>query len=134
MQPGTSLQEALHMKPGFPEPRLIVFVNKNDKQDAQGFVVAEETILFEVDSFCVVDGIVSLLSSYYAFYIKYPKSVVALSFLLFVQEILLGKDDISVRRTSKYASFVNSILTEWLLCTYKYRNVHTETISIQFLL
>ena len=39
-----------------------MFVNQSDPQDTQGFVIAEGTILFEVDSFCVVEGIVSLLA------------------------------------------------------------------------
>ena len=75
LQAGTDMAEILK-KPAFAEPRLVIF--RGDSP--QGFVVAEKEIVFEVTQFCVCDGIVSLLASYYAFYVNYPKSVVANSF------------------------------------------------------
>ena len=51
----------------FSEPRLIIF-----KDSAQGFIVAEKEILFEVTDFSVCDGVVCLIASYYVFHVDYP--------------------------------------------------------------
>lgn len=40
----------------------------------QGYIVAEKAMLFEVTDFNITEGLVSLLASYYAYYISYPKS------------------------------------------------------------
>ena len=61
---------------GFTEPRLLIFG------------AAERKVLFEVSNFSVGRAIACLLAAYYIFYVNYPKSGVANSFLLFVQEIL----------------------------------------------
>ena len=79
---------------------------------AQGFIIAEKEMLFEIPSFTVAEGIISILATYYAYYINYPKSLPAQSFLLFVQEILLGKDSVGIKRSSKYSTFINYILKE----------------------
>ena len=56
-----------------------------------GFIVVEGSVLFEVDSFSVIDGILSLIASYYILHISYPaRSLRAASFLLFVQEMIVG--------------------------------------------
>lgn len=52
MQPGTDIQEVLKGKT-FSEPRLIIFVNKSNPSLslAQGFIAAENELLFEIDNF-----------------------------------------------------------------------------------
>ena len=87
LQPGTELEEILKEKT-FPEPRLI-FVNEQDIRNAQGFIIAEKQVLFEVDGFTLTDGLLSLIASYYVFYVSYPKSSPATGVLLFIQEVLL---------------------------------------------
>ena len=90
---------------GFAEPRLLIFGAN------QGFIVAERKVLFEVFNFSVGRAIACLLAAYYIFHVNYPKSGVANSILLFVQEILWGKvGDTGVKRSCKYKSFINSIL------------------------
>lgn len=91
LQPGTELQEILEEKT-FSEPRLIIFTNEQDA--AQGFIVAEKQVLFEVEGFTVVEGLISLIASYYVFYVSYPKSSPVTGVLLFVQEVLLGQPDV----------------------------------------
>ena len=79
---------------------------------AQGFVAAEKELLFEIDNFSISEGIVSLIATYYCYYINYPTSLPAQSFLLFVQEILLKEKAVSgVKRSSKYSKLVNFILS-----------------------
>ena len=109
MQPGTAIEEIYNMK-SFPEPRLIIFAQKQDIKEAQRFIVAEKQILFEVDSFTVVDGLVSLIASYYAFYVSYPKSSPATGMLLFIQELPLEQPDVTVKKTTKYVALINSIV------------------------
>ena len=55
----------------FIELRLAVF--RGGSRD-QGYTVAEKALLFEVTDFNITEGLVSLLGSYYAYYISYPKS------------------------------------------------------------
>ncbi len=55
----------------------------------QAFIVAERRILFEVEHFNTVDGLVSLIACYYVFFIGYPKSGPAAGTLLFIQEVLM---------------------------------------------
>ena len=69
MQPGTAIENMIKMKT-FPEPRLLLFGSENNLKDAQGFIVAEKQILFEVDEFNLVDGLISLIASYYVFYVS----------------------------------------------------------------
>lgn len=95
----------------YTEPRLLIFQNKTDPSLTQGFVVAEKEILFEVDGFTVEEGIVSLMATYYAYHINYPKPLPSLHFLLFIQEVLLGrKDESGARKGAKYAKLVNYVL------------------------
>ena len=81
---------------GVPEPRLVIFVNEQDIRNAQGFIIAEKQVLFEVDSFTLTDGLLSLIASYCVFYVSYPKSSPATGVLLFIQEVLLGQADITI--------------------------------------
>ena len=96
----------------FPEPRLVIFTRQHDLKEAQGFIIAEKQILFEIDSFTLSDGLVSLIAAYYAFYVSYPKSSPATGVLLFIQEVLLEQPDITVKKTTKYVALINSIISE----------------------
>ena len=104
MQPGTELQEILEEKT-FSEPRLTILTNEQDA--AQEFIVADKQVLFEVEGFTVVEGLISLIASYYILYVSYSKSSPATGVLLFVQEVFLGQPDVTVRKTSKYAALIN---------------------------
>ena len=94
----------------FAEPRLVIFVSMAHPEAAQGFLVSEKTVLFQITDFSVIRGIIMLIAVYYAFYVHYPKSAPARSFLLFIQEILLEKQDMTIKRTAKYTSFINTVL------------------------
>ena len=50
LQPGTSLQVVLHQR-AFPELRLAVFVNRQNSTGSQGFIIAEQKVLFEITPF-----------------------------------------------------------------------------------
>ena len=76
---------------------------------SQGFIIAEKKVLFEINKFNIAEGLISLLSSYYAFYINYPKSSPATGVLLFIQEILLCIPDTTVKKTSTYSSLVDHL-------------------------
>ena len=65
---------------------------------AQGFIVAEKEILFEVTNFSIVEGLVCSIASYYAFFVSYPKSSPATGILLFIQEMLLCNRDDTVKK------------------------------------
>lgn len=88
------------------EPRLVIF---KDGENSQGYIIAEQEVMFEVDEFSVVDGLISLIATYYSLYISYPKSTIAAMELLFIQEVLLGVDDGAPKKTIKYTSLINSI-------------------------
>ena len=111
MQPGTSLDVVLHEK-SFPEPRLIIFSDENRVREAQAFIIAEKEVLFEIDSFSVCDALISLIAAYYVFFVSYPKSCTASGLLLFIQEVLLGSQDVSTKKTSKYTALINRVLSD----------------------
>ena len=90
----------------YPEPRLVIFARESSMEDTKGLVIAEKQVLFEMDNFNITMGLTLLIASYYVFYVKYPNSSPACSFLLFVQENLLGIKDSSVKHSQKYRSFV----------------------------
>ena len=69
-------------------------------------MAAEKQVLFEIDNFTITTGLTLLLAAYYVFYVKYPNSSPASSFLLFIQEYLLGIKDSSIKHSQKYRSFV----------------------------
>ena len=91
----------------FPEPRLVLFGGVNS---IQGFVVAEGEIIFEVEDFCLMNGLLYLLASYYVFHVSYPKSSIAAGVLLFLQEVILNKPDDTIKKTSKYRTLINSVI------------------------
>ena len=109
MQPGTSLDVVLHEK-SFPEPRLIIFSDENRVKEVQAFIIAEKEVLFEIDNFSVCDALISLIAAYYVFFVSYPKSCTA-SGLLFIQEVL-GSQDVSTKKTSKYTALINTVLLD----------------------
>jgi len=51
-----------------------------------------------------------LIAVHYAFYIGYPKSAPAQGFLLFIQELFLERNDMTVKHSTKYKGFINSVL------------------------
>ena len=110
MQSGTSLDVVLHGK-SFPEPRLIIFSDENRVKEAQAFISAEKEVLFEIDNFSVCDALISLIAAYYVFFVSYPKSCTASGLLLFIQ-VLLGSQDVSTKKTSKYTALINTILLD----------------------
>lgn len=86
------------------EPRLVVFKDNEGKCN-QGFIVAEQEVLFEVSEFSIVKGLISFIATYYCLYIGYPKSVIAADELLFVQQDLVGiPDATSIKKRLKYNS------------------------------
>lgn len=91
----------------FPEPRLLIFARESSMEESKGLVVAEKQVLFEIDNFTITAGLTLLLAAYYVFYVKYPGSSPACSFLLFIQEHLLGIKD-SSKHSQKYRSFVRA--------------------------
>ena len=90
----------------FPEPRLLIFTRESSMEESKGLVAAEKQVLFEIDNFTITTGLTLLLAAYYVFYLKYPNSSPASSFLLFIQEYLLGIKDSSIKHSQKYRSFV----------------------------
>lgn len=84
LQPGTNLQGILKEKL-FPEPRLIVFTTEGGRlKEAQGMIVVENEILFEIENFNIVSGLTSLIASYFVFDVSYPKPTTVSNFLLFI--------------------------------------------------
>lgn len=113
MQPGTDIQEVLKVKT-FSEPRLIIFVNKSNPTHHSVWLKGlsrQRTNSFSKDNFSISEGIISLIATYYCYYISYPKSLPAQSFLLFVQILLKEKAVSGVKRSSKYSKLVNFILS-----------------------
>ena len=94
----------------FPEPRLVIFANQENMNGAQGVLVAEKEVLLSIENFTIIKGLTLLMAVYYVFFVGYPKSTAASSFLLFVQKFLLGIKDTSVRHSARYKSFVNALL------------------------
>ena len=93
----------------FPEPRLAFLLNATGDV-SQGFVIAEKEILFELRSTSIGEGLASLIATYYTFDVSYPRSTVAGSSLLFVQEILLErKEEQRRKKTAKYQAFINKL-------------------------
>ena len=86
-------------------------MNKANPSLTQGFVAAEKELLFEVSDFTVTEGIISLIATYWAYHIQYPKPLPYLNFMLFVQEVLLErKDETGARKGAKYSKLLNYIL------------------------
>ena len=99
--------DAITSEKGFPEPRLVIV---GQGESRQGFIVAEKEILLEVDGFNIMEGLITLLSCYYVFYVSYPKSGPAAGTLLFLQEVVLNEPAKLIRKPARYSSLINSIL------------------------
>ncbi len=97
LQVGTDIEEVTAEKT-FVEPRLAIFADKN-MNGMQAFILGEGKILFEVLGDSVIDSI-SLFATYYAFYVSYPKPSPASGLLLFIQEVLMGVKETSVKNCS----------------------------------
>jgi hypothetical protein len=79
-------------------------------------VVAEKSLIFEVTDFSVIDGIISLLASYYVFHVNYPRSVPAQSLLLFFQEYLVEQVETTAKKSARYRAMANSIKSQERRC------------------
>ena len=79
-------------------------------EGAKGLVAAEKHVLFEIDDFTAIKGLTLLIATYYVYFVKYPKSFPASSFLLFIQECLLKIKDSSVNHSQRYKSFVSACI------------------------
>ncbi len=75
----------------------------------QAFILGKGKVLFEVLGDSVIDSIISLFATYYAFYVSYPKPSPASGLLFFIQEVLMGVKETSVKKTVRYSSFTNSL-------------------------
>ena len=61
--------------------------------------------------FSLIDGFISLLASYYVFYVNYPsKSVPTQSLLLFFQEYILESPEPSAKKTARYRTTVSTLV------------------------
>lgn len=76
----------------------------------QAFVVVEGEILCEVLDATIIKSLTVLIATYYVFYISYPKSAPAAGLLLFIQEILMDKQEENLKKTTRYTSFIDSII------------------------
>ena len=95
----------------FSETRLVLFEEEHSNHVIQGFIVAEKNIIFEVTEFDLVQGLISLLASYYVFHLNYPKSLPANLLLLLMQEHLI-EDKTTAKKLAKYTTFIRSILKD----------------------
>ena len=60
--------------------------------------------------FSIVHGVICLLATYYTFYVKYPKPIVANSFILFLQEIVLGSKVSYLKQNVLSATMYNTVI------------------------
>lgn len=72
-------------------------------------MVAEKRILYKISDFTIIKGMIQLIATYFTFHVSYPKAVPAQSFLLFIQEMLVGQKDTKIKRTAKYRAFISAI-------------------------
>ena len=93
------------------EPRLIIFTDEK-RLRFEGIIASEKEVLIKIDNFSILDGLVTLIATYYAFDVRYPKSLPAQSLLLFIQEYLLESKDPHARHCAKYKSFVNTLFEQ----------------------
>lgn len=97
-------------KVGFPEPHLILIIEPDTDELQQCLILVEQQVMLEIEEKNIPMAITTLIGAYYTFYINYPKSHPAAGFLLFTQEILMGKQELQLKKTTKYNSFIDSIL------------------------
>ena len=63
-----------------------------------GFIVVEGSVVFEVDNFSVIDGILSLIASYYILHTVYVVIFECLKFRDFLKKLKFVSANIRVRR------------------------------------
>ena len=86
----------------------MIFGRETSMKESKGLVAAEKQISFEIPNFTITTGLTLLLVAYYVFYVKYPSTSPANSFLLFIQEHLLGIKNSSIKHSQKYGLFVRA--------------------------
>ena len=106
-QIGANIKTILEEKT-FLEPHLIIFTD----DIFEGCIVSEKKKVLKFEDFSVLDGFITLLAIYYAYDVKFPKSLPAQSFLLFIQEVLLGCKDMHARHSAKYKMFANKLFEQ----------------------
>ena len=108
IQPGTPFTAILAGK-AFPEPRLVAF---GADYPEQCFAVAEKEVMVEINPPTIFNALSTLLQLYYILHIGYPcsKSTPAASILYFWQDMILEQPDTSIKKPSRYTSFVNSYM------------------------
>ena len=108
IQPGTPFTAILAGK-AFPEPRLVAF---GADYPEQCFAVAEKEVMVEINPPTIFNALSTLLQIYYILHIGYPcsTSTPAASILYFWQDMILEKPDTSIKKPSRYTSFINSLV------------------------
>lgn len=88
------------------EPRLVVFHDDDNIQ--QMFICAENTIIVEVPSTELCDGIVHLMSAYYVFNVGYNFCKAT---LYFFQDVLMDMPDKKgTQRPTRYSTYINNFM------------------------
>ena len=98
MQIGTQMNIENH---SYAEPHLLIFPdleNPSPNDRDKGLIIAENSVVLQMDKFNIVEGLTVLIGCYYIFHLSYPKSSAAGGFLLFVQEILLQMPEINIKK------------------------------------
>ena len=88
---------------GFPQIAPYLIVTGREGSPGQVFLVAEQTIVLEVDD--VMNCPVALLALYYTFNTNYPKS--CLMFYSFLELVLIGK--MSLKMTPTVSSLLANL-------------------------
>ena len=78
----------------------------DDESIEQIFICAENTIVVEVPSNNLVDGLIHLMATYYVFNVQYPGFCKAS--LLFLQDVLMAMPEPGVHRPTRYSTFISS--------------------------
>lgn len=84
------------------EPRLVVF--HDDEAVQQIFLCAENSVILEVPTTGLVDGLSLLMAAYYVFNVQYPNFCKAT--LFFIQDILMAMPDKGCHRPTRYSTFI----------------------------
>ena len=77
----------------------------------QAFILSEGKVIFAIEDGSILEALISLIATYYVFFVSYPKPAPASGLLLFVQEVLMGKKEPKIKKSVRYSSFINSILS-----------------------
>jgi len=80
--------DAIASEKTFPEPRMVI-VGQGERR--QGIYCCRETNPTGGGGFNILEGLITLLSCYYVFYVSYPKSGPAAGTFLFLQEVVLNE-------------------------------------------